>query len=134
MTADLALICHKCQFPVNGDSGYLRVLYADIHKHRDQERAYRQLHPEGEAVSIEDFLLGPEDIHWRAYHAACDPEIDQPCYAIDAERIQTWAQLCHWTAHLMEKTWFPATDWDCLLEQAAGDAEPTTLRVLARAS
>jgi hypothetical protein len=34
----------------------------------------------------------------------------------------------------MEKNWFAATDWDCLLREAAGDSEPVTLRALARAS
>lgn len=134
MSADLALICQQCRFPIEGDTGYLRVTYADIHKYQRDEKAYRERHPEGEAVSLEDFLLGPDPIHWRAYHDKCEPEPDASAYQIDAAKLRTWQGLAHWTAHLMEKNWFASTDWDCLLREAAGDTEARTLRVLARAS
>jgi hypothetical protein len=132
--SDLTLICGKCRFPIDGDTGYLRVTFAAIHEHRQAEREYRERNPEGSAVSMEEFLLGPEDVHWLAYHGKCEPEKDQDAYQIDAARLRTWQQLCHWTAHLMEKNWFALTDWDRLLREAAGDSEARTLRVLARAS
>lgn len=134
MTADLTLICRKCRFPIDGDTGYLRVTFADIHENRAQQRAYDERHPEGSAVSMEEFLLGPEDVHWRAYHDKCEPEKDRDAYQIDAARLRTWQHLCWWTAHLMEKNWFALTDWDCLLREAAGEGEAKTLRALPRAS
>lgn len=132
--ADLTLICRRCRFPIDGDTGCLRVTYAAIAQYRQQDREYRERHPEGSAVSLEDFLLGPDPVHWLAYHGKCEPVPDADAYQISAARLRTWQDLAHWTAHLMAKSWFGFTDWDVLLEQVAGGAEPTTLRVLARAS
>lgn len=134
MTADLTLICHGCRFPIEGDTGALRVTFADIAKNRQQDAEWKASHAEGTAMDLAEFLLGPDHVHWRAYHDKCEPEPDLSAYQIDAAKLRTWRDLARWTAHLMSKNWFAATDWGVLLEQAAGDSEPTTLRVLARAS
>jgi hypothetical protein len=137
MNADLTLICGICIFPIGDGTGWLRVTFADIHKHREQRAeydAYRRDSGEPATLSMLEMLIGPEPIHWRAYHAKCEPEADQDAYQIDSERICTWRQLAHWTAHLMEKNWFADTDWDCLLREVAGDSPAETIQVLERAS
>jgi hypothetical protein len=134
VSADLILICRQCRFPIEGDAGYLRVTYADINKHQQQEQEYRARHPEGSAVSLEDFLLYPDPVHWLACHDPCEPEPGVDAYQIDAARFRTWRDVCGWTAHLMEKNWFAATDWDNLLRELAGETEATTVKVLARSA
>jgi hypothetical protein len=131
---DLTLICHGCKFPVGDGDGWLRIMLSDIHVYRDAERAYRAVHPEGEAMSLAGLLLAPEPVHWRAYHAHCETEPQEGAYQIGSERVRTWAQFAHWTAHLMEKNWFQLTDWDCLLREVAGDSPAETIQVLERAS
>ena len=132
MNADLTLICHKCRLPIEGDTGYLRVTYPDLHKYREQEREYSERHPEGEAVSITEFLLGPEEIHWLPYHDKCEPEPDLDAYQIDAVQLQSWQCLARWTAHLMSKNWLPHTDWDELLREVSGESKVEQPRILVR--
>ena len=37
-------------------------------------------------------------------------------------QVSTWAGLSRWTAHLMAKNWFPLSDWDEVLREAAGES------------
>lgn len=121
MTADLALICRACAEPIEGDTGCLRVTFAALAERRQQEQEYAERHPEGSAFSITDFLLGPKPVHWLAYHDKCEPEPDLDAYQIDAVQLRTWRGFAKWTAHLMAKNWFAATDWNSLLLEAAGE-------------
>lgn len=134
MTADLTLICGTCGFPIAEDTGCLRVTMAEVRDHLRQYAEWRQAHPEGSAIDLAELLLAPDEIHWGAYHYACDPARGEDQYQIDAGRIATWRAVCHWTAHLMEKNWFAATDWDDLLRELAGDSPASTFRILERSA
>lgn len=120
--SDLVLVCYGCKFPVGDGDGWLRVLYSDIREYTQRERAWNE-RAKGHALSVENFLLGPDLVHWRAYHRQCDPDMSEDSYWISSERIRTWPQLVRWTAQLMEKNWFGSTDWSSLLMDAVGDAE-----------
>lgn len=134
MSAELTLICRKCSFPIAGDMGCLRVSFEAIREHARREREWKADHPAGSAVDINDFLLGPDEIRWEAYHDACDPAKGDDCYQIDAVQLTTWQGVCRWTAHLMDKNWFPSTDWDHLLRELAGEIPATTIRILERSA
>lgn len=132
MNADLVLICHLCRESIEGDTGALRVTFAELAEHRQREAEWKASHA-GELVDLTDMLLAPEDVHWRAYHDRCDPDFEQSSYQIDAMKLRTWRDLARWTAHLMGKNWFPFTDWDDLLREAAGEWRAVRIKVLAGA-
>ncbi|MEV7039496.1 hypothetical protein [Amycolatopsis sp. NPDC051061] len=71
--------------------------------------------------SLDELAKMPDTAAWQAHHLACDPEPDANAYEIPIGRIGTAAKLIGWTAHLMEKSWLSATDWDHVLREA-GDA------------
>jgi hypothetical protein len=125
---DLTLICETCGFPVAGDTGCIYVAFDDVNAVRAYERSAS--HADGTAVDVADLLTDPGPVHWRTRHWT-HPE-DRDCYEIGADRISTWPQFAHWTAHLMEKNWFALSDWDDLLREAAGDIPPSRIRIAAR--
>jgi hypothetical protein len=100
---DLTLICETCRFPINGDTG---CIYAPFSEMR--------------SPGI--------DVRWRTSHYAHFPQDEGDTYQIDAGRIATWRQLAWWTAHLMEKAWFPRSDWNDLLRELGGDETPRRIR------
>ena len=105
--SDLTLICETCRFPINGDTGCIYTTFAEIR------------------TSLED---RSDEIRWRTSHYAHFTESDRDTYEISSERIATWRQLAWWTAHLMEKQWFPLSDWDDLLRELGGDETPKRIR------
>ncbi|MBO0813601.1 MAG: hypothetical protein J2P30_00370 [Actinobacteria bacterium] len=129
MNADLALICCACLLPIEGDTGFLAAAYPDIAKAKREHAEWEASHGDG-AISLEDFILPPEDIHWRAYHDRCNPDPDGSAYQIGSAELSTWRGLTRWTAHLMAKNWFALSDWDDLLREAAGESPATRIMVL----
>ena len=129
--SELVLICRGCRRPVEGDTGSLRATYADINTSRAAEAEWAQRQG-GRAIDITDLMLAPGPIRWLPYHDRCDPESGQPSYQISSVQVSTWRGLARWTAHLMSKNWFPFSDWDDLLLEAAGEAPATRIRVLER--
>jgi len=123
---DLTLMCGACRKPVEHGSGYLSMRFGDLSDHRRAQAAWDETHP-GDLHDLGDFLLAPEDVHWGAWHAACDPRRDEDAYQIDDERIDSWRQLTWWTSHLMAKNWLESTDWDHLLQ---GIADGTDTRIV----
>lgn len=104
---DLTLICETCRFPINGDTGCIYALFREMRQSSDE-------------------------IHWHTSHYAHFPTNTGDTYEITAARISTWKQLAWWTAHLMEKNWFPLSDWDDLLREASGDVPSRRIRVEAK--
>lgn len=101
---DLTLLCGSCRFPIRGASGCVYAAFADI----------RGAQP---------------DVRWRTCHYSCFPRGERDNYEISSERIATWQQMAWWTAHLMEKNWFPRSDWDDLLRELSGEVQPRRIRV-----
>ena len=102
---NLTLICESCRFPINGDTGCIYTTFAEIRTPSESDV-----------------------IRWRTSHYAHFAEGVRDTYEISAERITTWRQLAWWTAHLMEKNWFPQSDWDDLLRELSGDDTPRRIR------
>lgn len=128
--SDLTWLCDRCGKPVEAEDGGVRVTHAEINEARSTDRAYREVHPEGDAVELHEFLLVPADIQWKPLHYRCDDD-GWDAYCIDIIQLATHQGLCKWTAHLMAKTWLDLTDWDHLLREAAGEV-PSVRVVLAR--
>ncbi len=105
--SDLTLICETCRFPISGDTGCIYAAFAEMRTSSDTVR-------------------------WRTSHYDCFAEGSRDTYEIGSERIATWRQLVWWTAHLMDKNWFPKSDWDDLLRELSGEAPACRIRVAAR--
>jgi hypothetical protein len=129
---DLTLICETCHFPVTGNSGSIYVRLGDVRDKRHADQEWKQAHPAGAAIDIHELLTMPGDIRWRVGHDSCRADRDEACYEIDDDKIATWPALARWTAHLMEKGWFPLSDWDDLLREVAGEIPSRRIRVAAR--
>ncbi len=108
-TPDLQAICDICLQPIADGEGHVWV---------DQDAAdtaARNTLPDTDTIqSLNDLLNSGEDVSWHTTHTACH---DMPswAYAIDVERICTWPGYLHWCAHLMDKEWLHATDWQCFV-------------------
>jgi hypothetical protein len=130
--------CDACKQPIEGATGRLWVDNAAVAAYRRARREWAATHEEepGGAVSYSfgDGFDLPERVKWQAHHVDCDPDPDADAYVIESDRISSWADLAHWTAHMMEKSWLSATDWARLLEGVAAGSgsrlrpmEPSTL-------
>lgn len=125
--ADLQLICDACKEPVTGDSGSLWIDNDALTKVVRDVTEWNRKHTRTDGifsghlvVEGAELFTYPDPVRWRAHHSACDPEPDANAYSIAANRIDTWAELLDWTAHLMEKDWLTHTDWDDLLRGVHG--------------
>ena len=69
-------------------------------------------------------MSAPEEGRWtvlcqRCSRKAGDNEpLDNAAYAIELNRADTWQKLMDWTIHLMEKNWFPYTNWSQIMRNA----------------
>ena len=104
--SDLTLICETCRFPINGDTGCIYTTFAEMRTSSDE-------------------------IRWHTSHYAHFTEGVRDTYEISSERITTWRQFIWWTAHLMEKNWFPLSDWDDLLHEVSGEIPSRRILVVA---
>ena len=127
---DITLICGDCGQPVIGDTGYLYVTYADIHKAQDAAARRKETVKAGSPINIAEFLLDSGPALWHVTHDQHRASDDT--YYIDAARFDSWPKVAHWTAHLMEKNWLQFTDWDYLLRELAGDIPAERIRVTAQ--
>ena len=91
--------CDTCGFPIPDRAGVLGVPFVQLANWPDTEPI------------------------WRPLHNACiDPARD--VYGIDVEQIRTPAGLLRWTVHLMEKSWFPDSNWRGVLATVMGMEVP----------
>lgn len=134
---DLTLICETCRFPISGDTGCIYATFADINAARARERHKPE---RGEVLNVAEFdiighLLEPGPVRWRTSHYAHFTPDSPAAYEIGSGRITTWRHLIWWTAHLMEKNWFPLSDWDALLREVGDDGNgdgPRRIRAAVR--
>jgi hypothetical protein len=116
-------LCDGCGQPVKAGDGYVEVDHHEAHaRHREavrRDRESREENPFGFACItadvLEAVLRGP--VRWRAWHRACDPELDAATYWIEVSRIDTYPRLVRWAGHLLHKVWIGETDWAELLEE-----------------
>ncbi len=127
----LTWTCEKCGRPIADGAGYLTLNEADAARFPEKLVAWQ-----AQAIANNPPLLGvhgviggadlldyPDPVHWEVLHAACDPNPDRGDYWIAVERIRTAASVLRWTAHLWDKDWLMHTDWDALLQRAAGQLD-----------
>jgi hypothetical protein len=113
----VCLVCGACGAPIDSDSGWIVVDLDDV---MERERAWRSFRADNPGPhSIGQLLALPRRIEWKAWHRACDPDIESNAYYIESGSLTTWAQVAHWTAHLMEKSWLSNTNWDDVLRGLA---------------
>lgn len=113
----VCLVCGACAEQIEGDSGWLVVDLDDVIERERVWRAFSAANPGAHSVS--QLLALPCRIEWKAWHRHCDPDIGSNAYYIDSGSLTTWRQVANWTAHLMEKSWLPNTNWDDVLRGLA---------------
>jgi hypothetical protein len=122
--------CDRCILPLS--HGLIEVSMAEVNRveaarqswraERGQGLAAPDGRPSARAYSGTDLLDYPEAATWHVWHRTCDPDPDEeasPYYHVGLERIADAADLLHWTAHLMEKSWLEHTNWRELIGRAA---------------
>jgi hypothetical protein len=67
---------------------------------------------------------------WHCYCAKCD-DTPTPRYWIDASRIQTIADIEHWTDHLSGKRWFEQSTWVYMIRKCSVHPQASTHAFLA---
>lgn len=92
----------------------LYVLYRDIAEHESDMKAWKTRNP-GPALNFREFMSMPDQIHWRA---ACDQHPPEEGGPYEIPYPQSWQDWAARTAHLLEKEWFPKTDWSLRLYDA----------------
>ncbi|MET9083245.1 hypothetical protein ABZX77_15350 [Streptomyces sp. NPDC004237] len=110
---DLEAVCDVCLQPVRDGEGALAV---------DTARAERLVHAWRKRVGADPLAVFPHTsghhcAAWTVRHHTCGRQ-PRFCYAISVERIRTWTGLLHWSAHLADKHWLVATDWNALVLRA----------------
>jgi hypothetical protein len=109
--------CEICSEPIEDGAGCIHLPDGDSQSVYAARSGWERAHPNGTDVMdlIENY---PEPLRWSAQHFECCSEPDGPeGYGFAVERARTPEQLLAWTAHLMGKGWFNATDWDEVLER-----------------
>lgn len=127
-SAELVWTCGVCAEPVSNGEGYIHVKYASIERYerdvRNRRAAARAAQEDPEAPvfwSLADMDKWEWPAAWQVHHRRCDPDGDSNDYWFDVARARTQAHLIDWTAHLLEKSWLPSTNWASLLRGVMRD-------------
>lgn len=91
----------------------LYVLYREIAEHRSAIRSWKGAGKS--ALGFVDLFSMPDQVPWRP---ACDEHLPVEGGPYEIPYPQTWRDWAARTAHLLEKEWFPNTNWSHLLYQA----------------
>jgi hypothetical protein len=125
---ELDFICDTCGRPIEDGEGALYVRHADIVRARTDHAEWEKKHASG-SIDIVSLLTLGAPAPWRIQHDACGAA-EEDGYDVSVERVRTWRALLGWTAHLMEKTWLPVTNWASVIGDAA---EGRSARIAAHA-
>jgi GIY-YIG catalytic domain-containing protein len=101
----------------------LYVLYRDIAEHTSDMKAWKAEHGSKFALTGTDLFSMPDQVPWRA---ACDRHPPEEGGPYEIPHPTSWRDWAARTAHLLEKDWFPKTNWSSLL-YGAGAAGPENL-------
>jgi hypothetical protein len=114
---ELDFVCDVCGRQVEDGDGSLYVRDVDLQVARADQSEWQRVHGGG-PVSIGQLMSFPPDALWLIHHDRCRPA-ESDGYDIAVEQVRTWRDLVRWTAHLMEKSWLPSTNWAALIGGAA---------------
>ncbi|MEX0783770.1 MAG: hypothetical protein WD557_14085 [Dehalococcoidia bacterium] len=64
------------------------------------------------------------EVPWVWGHLSCPAGDGGDGYHFEATRFETSADALAWTFHLMEKSWFPGTDWETLVRRLHDVSDP----------
>lgn len=115
---ELDFICDTCGLPVEDGDGALYVRFADIREHQRASKEWESTRSADGLMDMPTLLMMPRSIPWLIHHDAC-ASADTDVYDISVEQVRTWRRLLAWTAHLMDKTWLPSTNWPAVIGDAA---------------
>lgn len=128
-TNSCVLLCDVCRTPVTGRNGYLQIDEVKAAHRQQAVKGWEDRHRTpggGVSFNIADKTdPPPARVHWDIYHEACDPDPENQGYSIPADACATYDQLLVWTAHLLEKTWLPDTDWAATIRRILQDSGST---------
>lgn len=117
MTVELDYLCDVCGRPIEDGKGSLYVRDVDLRVRRTDDQEWRRVHGDG-PVTITELFSHPRGALWLIHHDRCRPD-ESDGYHIAVEQVRTWRDLLRWTAHLMDKTWLPDTNWGAVIGAAA---------------
>lgn len=113
--------CDVCRDTLNvkTNDGSIYFDYAEWHAYRDADQAWRKAHTteRGWLLCTAAELGEAPELRWHVVHDRCDRTAIErsDVYWIDINRMDTWAKVAEWSAHLSGKQWFADTEWSRLL-------------------
>jgi hypothetical protein len=104
--------CDICGEPVGERDGTLSVCYRRIAAFDTALKEWEEEHPHG-LVDM-GYPTFPNSIPWFWGHKTCSPEAcDGSCnFWIDAVTLNSVGKALNITLRLLEKPWFPNTNWE----------------------
>lgn len=118
--ADIEWKCVVCGFAIADGDGWLQADMSEVMDYEDAVVAWGAKYPDT-GHTMAELSEHPDRVPWRALHSVCDPRGGEP-YTIGVEDVRTPWGLVKWSAHLLEKTWLPSTNWDDVLQKKYGEA------------
>ncbi len=115
--------CDRCEGPLD-DAGTIYFDYAEWHAYQAANLIWHETHGEhlegGGVIYDSADLADYPELRWHVVHDRCDGSAVTRggLYWIDVDRMDTWAKVADWSAHLHGKEWFSDTDWGDLLYRA----------------
>ena len=109
--------CEVCRKTVTTDDAELVITEHELDRYAEEKARWKKEHsiiqqvPESgllESLGFVDPSDLPKRAHWRWGHITCLPDGH---YIITTDRFDTLGKALDWTLHMMEKAWFPSTDW-----------------------
>lgn len=118
--------CQVCRSLIDGDTGFAAISYAELEEH---ERALAEWDARDRGgdpdwiIDAYDLLSYPNPVRWRIRHDHCAGGDEDDTYSIGIGRLRSAADVLRWTAHLAQKGWVEATDWDVVLLDVASSLD-----------
>jgi hypothetical protein len=121
----LRAVCFTCRQDIPAGGGVVHISHADVYRIERANAAARDARLarvaaegrndfEAEIIDFDELRAEHQEAEWQVHCDGCNPHRDDGCagcYWFAVERCATWAQLVHWSAHLLEKDWVRATNW-----------------------
>jgi hypothetical protein len=118
-----AWLCDQCRRPLDpvANDGSIYISYREWEDFRQADATWSRSHRSEDGIlfsNLRDLVTAPT-FHWHVEHDRCDQEPGRAdLYWIEVGRVDSWAKVADWSAHLHGKQWFADTDWDSLLYRA----------------
>lgn len=119
---ELVWNCRECNKVAN--DGWLTLPSAEFHKAMDAVAANKKFNETHEGFfTLEDLMELPDGGSWSVICRGCYTEDMEGVadYDIELGRIASYKDALDWTLHLMEKNWFPHTNWEQAIRSASAE-------------